>query len=319
MGQPPTIPDALTGASPVSIHRKLLFNLALFALTGGLIAITLKVCFRAGWDTSPMALGFYRMLVIGIVYLLLAVNRQDRLLPASVRARAYLLAATVLKAIVNALLLYGLLIMDAAVFQILFSCLYPAFSLMITRYANRLSDRLTAGRVSGCLLGAGAAVMIGLKDGFDFSTNIGLWGFCIAGLACLVAGIHLNLERKAIEHGATPMQSMLGVSLYTAPLFLVFAVVAGEPLAAPLASGSGLSALLFCVLIGVLHYAARRYCQGISQVSGFLLIELLVVFVTVVTAVLFLGEILTWPAVVGLACLPVALWIGRARLKVETP
>ena len=313
------MPDALTGSSQVFIHRKTLFNLALFALTGGFIAITLKMCFRAGWDTSPMALGFYRMLVIGIVYLLLAVNRQDRLLPASVRARTYLLAATALKAIVNALLLYGLLIMDVAVFQILFSCLYPAFSLMITRYANRLSDRLTAGRVSGCLLGAGAAVLIGLKDGFDFSTNISLWGFCIAGLACLVAGIHLNLERKAIEHGATPMQSMLGVSLYTAPLFLVFAVVAGEPLAAPLASGNGLSALLFCVLIGGFHYVARRYCQGISQVSGFLLIELLVVFITVVTAVLFLGEILNWPTVVGLACLPVALWIGRARVKPETP
>jgi drug/metabolite transporter (DMT)-like permease len=171
----------------------------------------------------------------------------------------------------------------------------------------------------GCALGAGAAALIGLKDGLDFSGNISLWGFCIAGLACLVAAIHLIVERKAIDHGATPMQSMLGVSLYTVPLFLAFAVAAGEPISAPLASGSGLAALLFCFLIGVFHFGARRYCQGISQVSGFLLIELLVVIVTVVTAVVFLGEILSWTAVVGLACLPVALWIGRARGWSATP
>ena len=65
----------------VSVSPKFYIDAFIFALTGGLIAISYKWCYAAGWDTSAISLGGYRALAVGICYLAVALTHREGLLP----------------------------------------------------------------------------------------------------------------------------------------------------------------------------------------------------------------------------------------------
>ncbi|MDA1141983.1 MAG: hypothetical protein O3B01_25760 [Planctomycetota bacterium] len=290
-------------------NKKLLVHIAVFALTGGFISITFKWCYAAGWETAPMALAFYRAAGIGLVYLAIVFMRRDAILPPG-RARGHLIAASLLKTVTNAITVWLLVWLDASFLTVLYACLYPIFSLAMTRMANPVNDKLTQGRVIGCVLGGFAAALMGFKD-FESPDGIGSSAFLYVSLMCFAAALHVVVERKAIEYGATHLQSMLAVSLYTAPGFLLLAFVYGEQMTAALTTSGGVWTLLICTIVGIAHFGSRRECMGQSQVSGFLLIGYVPHLVTVGAAVMILGEFLEWTTALGLAILPVALWVGR--------
>ena len=295
----------------MSAGPKFYFDAFIFAITGGLIAIAFKWCHAAGWDASPMSLGGFRALAVGICYLAVALPLRERLLPRG-RALWYLGIASQIKMACTALFIWILLWVDAAFTIILMSCLYPTFALCLTRIANPVHDRLSRGRVFGCILGGIAAALMGFKDLND-PGSIDAKAFLIVALFCVGISLSMVTERKAIEYGATRMQSMLCVTLYSAPGYFIAALLFGESLVAPLSTFGGLWTLFVCILIGATHFGARRDAMGASQVSGFLLIELLPIAIAVGAAVLLLKEVLDWATVVGLAAMPVAMWIGRYR------
>jgi drug/metabolite transporter (DMT)-like permease len=292
----------------VMANKNLLIHIAVFALTGGFISITFKWCHAAGWQTAPMALAFYRAAGIGLVYLVIVLMRRDAMLPRG-RARGHLIAASLLKTVTNAITVWLLVWLDASFLTVLYACLYPVFSLAMTRVANPVNDKLTRGRVIGCVLGGMAAALMGFKD-FDSPDGFGSRAFFYVSVMCFAAALHVIVERKAIEFGATHLQSMLAVSLYTAPGFLLMALVFGEQMTAAFSTSAGVWTLLVCTIVGIAHFGSRRECMGQSQVSGFLLIGYVPHLVTVGAAVIILGEFLDWTTVLGLFILPVALWIG---------
>lgn len=295
----------------MSFGRKFYRETFVFTLTGGFFAIAYKWCFSAGWDISPMSLGGYRTWVIGICYLAVALFHREQLFPRG-RALWHLGIASQLKMAYNALTIWALVRVDAAFMTIMVTCLLPIFGLSLTRVANPVHDRLSPSRVSGCILGGTAAALMGFKD-FNVLGSIDAQTFLIVSLICLGIALSLVAERKAIQHGATRLQSMLGATLYSTPGYFIAALLLGENLAGPLFTPAGTWTLLLCIVIGVAHFGARRDAMGASQVSGFLLIELLPRVITVFAALLLLNEVLDWTAIVGLIVMPVAIWIGRYK------
>ena len=283
----------------------------IFALTGGLIAISYKWCYAAGWDVSPLSLGGFRALAVGICYLAVARMRDERLLPGG-RALWHLGIASQIKMAYNALFVWVLVWVDASFMTIMVACLLPVFGLCVTRLANPVHDRLSIGRVSGCILGGIAAAVMGFKDSND-PGSIDAKAFMIVSMICLGLALSMVTERKDIEHGATRMQSMLSATLYSAPGYFIAALLLDENLTGPLNTSAGMWTLLVCILIGVTHFGARRDVMQASQVSGFLLIGLLPRAIAVCAALLLLQEVLDWTAILGLVVMPVAMWIGRYR------
>lgn len=295
----------------VSVSPKFYIDAFIFALTGGLIAISYKWCYAAGWDTSAISLGGYRALADGICYLAVALTHRERLLPRG-RALWYLGIASKFKMAYNALFVWALVWFDAAFMTIMVACLLPVFGLCLTRIANPVHDRLSIGRVSGCILGGIAAALMGFKDSND-PGSINAKAFLIVSMICLGLALSVVFERKAIEHGTTRMQSMLGATLYSVLGYFIAALLISEKLTAPLGTVAGMWTLLLCILIGVTHLGARRDAMEASQVSGFLLIGLLPRAITVCAALLLLNEVLDWTAILGVVVMPIALWIGRYR------
>lgn len=261
-----------------------------------------------------MTLGFYRATGIGLVYLAFVYIRRDAMLPRG-RARGHLIAASLLKTVTNGITVWLLVWLDASFVTVLYASLYPVFSLAMTRLANPVNDKLTRGRVVGCVLGGIAAALMGFKD-FNHPDGNSASALFYVSLMCFAAALHIVVERKAIEYGATHLQSMLAVSLYTAPGFLLLALIYREQMTTAFNAPAGVGTLLICIVVGIAHFGSRRECMGQSQVSGFLLIGYVPNLVTVCAAVVLLGEFLDWTTVLGLAILPVALWIGR---KTRTP
>jgi len=295
----------------MSAGPKFYLDAFVFAITGGFFAIVYKWCFSAGWDVSPLSLGGYRTLVIGICYLAVAQVHGEQLLPRG-RALWHLGIASQLKMAYNALAVWALVWVDAAFMTIMVACLLPIFGICLTRVANPVHDRLSIGRVSGCILGGIAAALMGFKD-FNDLRSIDAQAFLIVSLICLGLALSLVAERKAIQHGATRMQSMLGATLYSTPGYFIAALLLSENFVEPLSTSAGLWTLLLCIVIGVAHFGARRDAMEASQVSGFLLIGLLPRAITVCAALLLLNEVLDWAAIVGLIVMPIAIWIGRYK------
>ena len=148
---------------------KLIYHIAVFAITGGLIAITFKWCDLNGWDNSLMSMGFYRSVIIGLIYLAYAWPRREALLPKG-KAKTYLIVSSQLKTISNALLIYILSMLDVSLAMVMYACIFPMFSLVMTRLANPVKDKLTKGRIAGCILGGIAAGLMAFKGDPSLST-----------------------------------------------------------------------------------------------------------------------------------------------------
>ena len=257
-----------------------------------------------------MSMGFYRSVIIGLIYLAYAWPRREALLPKG-KAKTYLIVSSQLKTISNALLIYILSKLDVSLAMVMYACIFPMFSLVMTRLANPVKDKLTKGRIAGCILGGIAAGLMAFKGDPSLSTFL----FIIIMLMCFTAALHVLIECKAIEHGATQTQSMLAVTLYSAPGYLVLALIFGESLTAGFSNTAGIWAFTISIIIGTWHFISRRAFMGMSQMSGYVLISSLPFVVSILVSVLFLGEQLNDLTILGIVIVPIALWIGRLKKK----
>ena len=277
-------------------------------LSSLLYSISIVCVGIASRDMSPLALSVVRLLaaavVLGAVLLLVRPH---------VRWRPRLVAEIFLVGLGNVglpfvLLPLSLRYISSSLAAILFN-LGPPLTLLMAHFTLH-DERLTRGKVLGMILAlVGAVLLMGSNASGRTASSDRAWiGQLLIILACITGAAALVYTRRYLRAENTLVLStgqVLASLAVLGPALLVSGGAASLPAVPPTALAAVLASAIAGPVIAfwLLFHMVNRYSASLGGLAG-----IATPLFSVVIGVLFLGEIVTLPILVGTALLLAGIW-----------